>query len=611
VKQSPALLGLLASVACSPNPEQFAVVRNFCARDSDCVQMGTAAEESAICNAVTTRCEHPRAREPYPLILQVSLDSDLGSRVPRYSRETELLTTRVDDAVLSVPNAVTVTGAIRQTAGRSLVQAAVTFTPITSTAGYPVLPVTEYTSPLDDGTENNLRTLLDPGLAYDVRIQPLKGDSENLPPKTLSGLRFDDSDTPRFDFTYPEVTELALRIVDGQGNPQKDAYVRLVDRATKAVISSTNRSHEDGLVVLRAEDDHLTAGFEILLGFAMGNPWLEQLRADPARLEPGLDGGAPVLAVPTLPDKVTYEGRLGMPADLQGQSVDPAELVFVSTFPAPSGSGNTAERFWCRSNRVADPLPPFVCSAEISAVTDKSGQFSVQLLPGEYRVYARPSGGVDDATAVRTVLLEDVIVQRPTPDNPLQSGQLIQLEKAVGYTGLVVTPDRRFSPNVAVRADALDVHLAADEVGSVAHYARSIETITDLRGRFSIRIDEGYYDLSLRPSADTGFAWSHVPNRAVLARSGAYLGELALQSPVVYAGKVVGADSIPINSATVDAYAVVQSLEGTPRAVRVATTQVDTDGQFELLLPPKMEGALDLNSAGNGDASVATRGTPR
>jgi hypothetical protein len=589
------------------------VVRNVCARDADCAQANVVAESSAICNPITARCEHPRATEPYPLILQVSLDSKLGSRVPRYSREAERLTTRIDNAVLSVPDAVALTGAIRQPAstGQGFVQAAVTFTPVTSTAGYPVLSVTEYTSPLEDDATSNLRTLLDPGLAYDVRVQPLKADSERLPPKTLTGLRFDDAQSPRLDLTYPEVTDLTLRIVDGQGNPQKDAYVRLVDRTTKAVISSTNRSLEDGLVVLHAESDRLMAGFEILLGFAMGNPWLEQLRADPARLEQGLDGGAPVLVVPTLPDKVTYEGRLGMPADLQGQNVDPSELVFVSTFPAPISGGNTADRFWCRSTRVADPLPPFVCFAEISAATDDKGQFSVKLLPGEYRVYARPSGGADDATAVRTVLLEDVLVQRPSPDNSLQSGQLIQLEKAVGYTGLVVTPDRRFSPNVAVRADALDVRLASDEVGSVAHYARSIETITDMRGRFSIRIDEGYYDLSLRPSADTGFAWSHVPNRAVLARSGAYLGELALQSPVVYAGSVVGADGTAIESGTVDAYAVVQSLEGTPRAVRVATTQVDAEGHFELLLPPKMEGALDLTTVDEPAPLNPALGNPR
>jgi len=588
-----AVCGLwLGVVACTPKPDPLAIVRNSCARDADCQAGEEPLAQEASCNLSSRRCEHARASVPYPLVLQVTLTGTRGQLVPRYTLPSQTLDTRIANARIEVPDAVTARGAIRRSEGGDFVSAAVTFVPVAAdpdTTGYPVAAETFYTWTTDD-SDTNLTVPLAPGTLYDVRIEPLGGYSTTLPPGR-SSVSFDASGTGRFDFAYPALSSVTLRLLDPQNMPLRGAHVRLVDHESGAVVSSTNQSADDGSVTLYAEAAKLAAGSDIMLGVSDGSPWLVQVRADPKRLVQSPDDDTPTLTVPALPAQVLYEGRVAMPSDVLAELVDPTELVFVSSFPVPASGSAAVDRDWCRALRMDDPLPPFACSAEISASTAPNGQFSVSLLPGEYDIFARPSGASEAGQEVRTVLLEGVLVQSPGA-GAAQGGQQIELKPAVPYAGRVVAPDRRAGPNVTVRAEALDVRTDPGAIRDVARYARSIETITDERGNFAIGVDYGYYDLSLRPSSDTGFAWSYITNREVTEREadGAGLGPLVLQSPVLYGGTLVSMRGNPVQNATVDAYAVIMSIDGTSRAVQVGSTSSDDQGRFELLLPPTLDG---------------------
>jgi hypothetical protein len=364
-----------------------------------------------------------------------------------------------------------------------------------------------------------------------------------------------------------------------------------VDAASGAVISSTNISGSDGVVELRADPDDLARGYEVLLGVSRTSPWLVTIRADPKRLAVG-GGNQPTLTVPSLPKEVPYEGRVAMPDGVFEQLVEPTELVFVSSFPVPPLGTPSGDRDWCRTLRSDDKLPPFACATEISTTTDPDGTFSISLLPGSYSVYARPSGTSPAGQEVRTVLLQPVLVQSPGSGAP-QSGQQIDLLPAVPYSGRVVSPTGRSGPDVTVRAEALDPGGDLDNVGPVARYARTVETVTDERGEFRLGVDLGYYDLSVRPAPESGFAWNYVTNRAITQGdvSGAVLGKLVLQSPMRYAGTVRNDSGAALGGATVEAYAFVRAPDGSKRAVRVASAQSADDGRFELLLPPRVDGA--------------------
>jgi hypothetical protein len=585
-----ALAACALVAACTPQPSELVTVRNSCTRDADCHGNVDDAQNAATCDIVRKRCEHQRVLAPYDMVLQVTPGRDRAGLVPRYTLPVSSVEERVDDAVLEVPLAVTADGAIRETADGTLVSAALIFEPTDVTPGYPVASETFYTLTKVDDDLDNLHVPIAPGTRYDVRIQPLGDFSKDLPParRTFS------SEDERLDHTYPALQPVTLRVVAPGDLAFESAHVRLVDAASGAVISSTNVSGSDGVVTLRADPDDLARGYEVLLGVSRTSPWLVTIRADPKRLVAG-SNGPPTLTVPALPEEVLYEGRVAMPDGVFEQLVEPTELVFVSSFPVPQLGALSGDRDWCRTLRGDDKLPAFACAAEISTTTDPDGTFSISLLPGSYSVYARPSGTSPAGQEVRTVLLQPVLVQSPGGGAP-QSGQQIDLLPAVPYAGRVVSPTGRSGPDVTVRAEALDPGGDLDNVGLVARYARTIETVTDERGEFSLGIDLGYYDLSLRPAPETGFAWTYVTNRAITQTEadGAMLGELTLQSPVRYAGTVRDDRGATLSGATVDAYAIVGAPDGTNRAVQVGSAQTASDGSFELLLPPRVDGAVSI-----------------
>jgi hypothetical protein len=232
-----------------------------------------------------------------------------------------------------------------------------------------------------------------------------------------------------------------------------------------------------------------------------------------------------------------------------------------------------------------------------SAQAGADGNFSVQLLPGEYDVYAVP--GVDTKLGALTTTLA---VSRGTSP---QAGKEIDLVPSAAIDGRVFDPGHRgpvHGPQVqAVPATAAQPLALYDRsLGPISFVPRASITTIDDDGRFSVLADPGTFDVSVRPAGDTRFAWLVRPNLSV-AQADKDLGDMRLPLPVHYQGSVTTAKRA-VPGALIRAYIYMDSTPsytGDPSlaasVLQIAETSSDDQGNYDLYLPS----TIDWAAAGN------------
>jgi hypothetical protein len=265
-----------------------------------------------------------------------------------------------------------------------------------------------------------------------------------------------------------------------------------------------------------------------------------------------------------------------------------ADVIFTSRFPLPKSEEEEPRgKDWC-SWRFATPGPPPVCSAQITTSTDPDGRFSVQLLPGDYDVFISPSSATGSGTPLSTSKEVANVLSQP---GGTQVSASWRLARAIQFDGRVQSASRVPMPNVIVRARPLASLVYEDEVYK---YARPATAITQGRGTFELDVDLGYFDLTVEPPSESGFAWVHSLNRVVRGKPERPVGPLQPSPPVPISGKVqylgtndagVSEDK-PLAGAQVEAFALITKGPGGRRAVRIAQTVTDDTGAYRLALPP-------------------------
>jgi hypothetical protein len=605
-----ALAAALLLAGCRDRSRGFVLVKNVCVSGFECLERDAGVDAaSAQCDEASLQCVYEQVVTPYRVVLQVRPKAEELELVEQFTYPAFNLNGPLTDHTLQVPLAEQVNGKVSWTVDNEtrMLESEVTFVPIPRELGAPVTSTVVKTRGGATAEQDNLQARLSPDTDYQVRVQPLLDESAVLPPLSI---RLDepsgdlDLDLDR----YSSMERRTGQLVDEYGAPFAEHRVRLEDKMTGEVLSSTGKTGNDGSFELFALPTVMSGeGFNVVVSLQAFPRWRVKLAIDGAKL---VDGAA--LVLPRAPESVEFSGvvRAGGP-NAEGPPTPHADIIFVSKFPLPDELGRGAD--WCRWQRITnDRNSPPLCSASIATTADSEGKFSVQLLPGRYEVFGVPSGQPRAGSApLRTTRNEaKVLIQ---DDGKPHSGQTVYLARAPQFEGKVLSYREEPMPNVTVTARAVAPQGQTPEPGrQVYQYARSAVAVTDDEGRFHLDIDLGYFDLSAEPTAESGFAWVQLLNREideptdpVSVEDPVVLQPLVARPPVIVAGRVMYEET-PLSEASVEAFALIDSITGGRRAVRIAQTTTDQGGFYHLNLPPEVRDKDPPQAQEEGDAGAST-----
>lgn len=260
---------------------------------------------------------------------------------------------------------------------------------------------------------------------------------------------------------------------------------------------------------------------------------------------------------------------------------------------------------------VAKTLPdiaPGVLASFVRTVSaNDDGQFDVYLLPGEYTVSTVPESSLDQTDSAGVTLAADTR-SWTVPSMPYeQAGKVIELGSAGHVYGEVFAPNgpvamaqvQAVASPQSIRDNALQDTLDSATTSKLraAFIPRASASGVSSTGNFDLKTDPGTFDITVRPNADTGFAWMVLPNVPVAANTGIGLSRLNMPLPVAYGGTVTvpGAEGPKvIPSALVRAYVYIKGGDYTADSdqadsvLQVAETRAGSNGEFTILIPAEL-----------------------
>lgn len=254
-------------------------------------------------------------------------------------------------------------------------------------------------------------------------------------------------------------------------------------------------------------------------------------------------------------------------------------------------------------------MEPGVPASFVRTVSvDADGRFDVDLLPGEYRVTAVPSNGLDADSKTNKAPRLAIATQTWTiPASPeVQAGKVIALTNASPVLGQAFDAGSGAAVATALvqavaSPGALKIDAFHQALGESAIVPRSATGQIDTAGSFALNTDTGRYDITVRPVADTGFGWLLVPNVDIATASGINLNQLRVPLAASYRGTVTlpgdnARTALP--GALVRAYVYTAAGKYTEDAskadgvLQIADARSDTLGQFDILIPASLNEAF-------------------
>ena len=281
--------------------------------------------------------------------------------------------------------------------------------------------------------------------------------------------------------------------------------------------------------------------------------------------------------IPTMAPAQFVSGKVtGLPSGEAGGGPVEAEIYFEVS-PTDSTTGIWATPVGATTLAFNDAN--FEYSAHATASIDPTtgdATYSISLVPGLYRVTARPLDSAHQVTPVASLFNVDPTAGATSPDIAVDVLRIV--------TGSVTVADMR--PMAGASVQALPVSCST---GGTANSCmpRSGQTTTDTNGAFQMSLDPGGYTLTIQPQSGTGFPWvtqqvlvqatptTTVPNIQVPAPVDA---GLQLFDP--YGNAVIGA-----------VVRVYQPPTATVPAILVGEAFTDVTGTYDLLLAPATQGA--------------------
>lgn len=283
-------------------------------------------------------------------------------------------------------------------------------------------------------------------------------------------------------------------------------------------------------------------------------------------------GEASINQITTLPDPVLVDG-----STFDGEGLDASQvfeeltLRFVSKKLALGAGGSNPN----------EGIPVYYYAEAASL----NGAYSVQLLPGEYDVYAIPAGSQSNIAVTKTSLT--------VGSASVQAGKSLVIDPTTQLQGLAVGPDG-IQPISGAKVRAVASPELPNPIwvalGLTPPKPLSVEDVVGSDGGFVIDVHPGALDVSIRPPDSSGFAWLVRPHVSV--DHGIHdLDTMQLPLPVVYDGMVKVDEDTTLPNALIQAYVFLNAQgytnqrEGAEAVIQVAETRADSAGNFTLLLP--------------------------
>jgi hypothetical protein len=470
----------------------------------------------------------------------------------------------------TLPAPATVFGTVRD--GDLVVDADVT---LTAQPEIPGLPTTALVAVSTDTPDNDFEVRIPGKGEYTIRVRPT---DTSLPPY-VEVRRLEAGDTIAID--YSELFEHTIEI---SADIDDKLVVRAHDVATGAPISSTadvvnkratlrfvSDPGEFRLVVRPA--GAYEPGGALNDGCDHDTPVLPTFSINSSALTK--QAGALQVVLPPAPKRESYKGR-------------------VQLCDAPSIGGAAAPEslpVTLRSRAIILDDPTGMWTAEVETNTEATIEdapvfsYCVDVFSGDYEIVVTPP-----ESAPCEIFAQTGIVLTPnesTDENPVSFAAMNNAAQLVGELTADMMP---------LVATTVDVQSLGRPVGlhefdaALTRFSRSRQTTTDETGAFRVAVDRGSYDVTIKPPSGSGYAW-YVRRDVEIGSNGEFRNDIEMGSPVAidckirYEGQQDG-DSMA--GAQITAYAVIADDELGERAIPIGKADADDDGQFMLLLPPKV-----------------------
>ncbi|MBW2375746.1 MAG: carboxypeptidase regulatory-like domain-containing protein [Deltaproteobacteria bacterium] len=426
-----------------------------------------------------------------------------------------------------------------------------------------------------DGSEGyDFSTVLVAGEIYDVIVLPSSDmvmppaqaaapAVRSLPPLYLE-LRVDDGALTapfRFDVAFPvtltrdctanihtgcTLTVEVLSVADQAELPEIGLQVRAVDKNTARVVSSIGETDEFGRVAIRISDT--ASDYWIRVTSSTGREPFPSVSVDP---NVALAGDPKRIYIPRL-DPVQFTGRV---RDAHDTPVPGATVRFLS-IGIFDGSQLGLEG-----------------SFTASATSSEDGSFGVELLPGFYSISVAPPEDVENTWGIFS---GGALV-----DEGFTEGEAFVVPSQISLRGEVVTFRDESASGVTILASARP----SEDLG-IMH--RSQEAVSNEMGGFAMSVDPGLYDVHVKMSSETGFAWLVEPELVMSAEVGTLARGYQLDPPIPVRGVIRTSDGEPVPNALIRAYVLARTEGAASRPVQVAESVSGEDGSYRLLIAPRL-----------------------
>jgi hypothetical protein len=294
---------------------------------------------------------------------------------------------------------------------------------------------------------------------------------------------------------------------------------------------------------------------------------------------------------PSLPSPITVQGVVRGP---DGSPID-ADLLIDSTAPSLSQGGI----YICSSPDCTQLSPPSTQRPLTYATTahaTAAGGYSVVLPPGGYDVFVVPSIGANAGAGSVPLGVQAVL----DPAVPLvAAGKTLTAPPVATIGGTVTLADGRALVGATVEAHA-SASTAGTIVPSIARadprrVPRTVGTITDAAGAFTLTADPGIYDIVVRPEDGTGFPWVTISSQSVVAGSvlsfRAPGSAIRVPAPILLELILEDAFQNSVTDAIVRVFSVLPRatplLPGAPLPeVEIGSALTDSTGHFQAFIVP-------------------------